>query len=72
MTVKDAVRVANIMLHHNLGADKEIAAFLTEFPEIDWVDFFNEAEFDQGVHDLIFARLDELRDARNAYRRNYH
>jgi hypothetical protein len=63
VTVKDAVRVARIMVHHSLTADKMIASLLTAFPKVSWVKFFNETGgfIDTELHDKIFMRLEQLR-----------
>lgn len=65
MTTKDAVRVARIMVHHSLEADRQVASLLMAFPEVDWVEFFNQADdfLDTEMHDKIFDRLEELRSA---------
>jgi hypothetical protein len=71
VTAKDAIRVARIIVHHSLAADKMIASLLTAFPEVSWVTFFNETGsfIDTELHDRILTRLEELRAVKRAQKR---
>lgn len=71
MTVAEAVRVARIIVHHSLTADRMIAVLLMEFPEVSWTDFFNKTDYfiEQDLHDRVFTRLEELRAVERAYRK---
>jgi len=60
MKVEEAVRIARIMVRHGSAPDGEIASMLKEFPEVSWVEFFNDAAgFIRGsLHDKILDRLE--------------
>lgn len=66
MTTDEAVRVARIMVDPSLRASTRVVELLSEFDDIDWVEFFNELQdgIDTATHDFIFEELERRREGR--------